>query len=146
MPVGERALRWVEKYIAEARPKLVGTIDDAVLFLNSDGNRIDHAYLSHLVREYVVKGDVGKLGSCHLWRHSCATLMLEGGADVRHVQEMLGHAEISSTTIYTHVAISKLIEVHRRSHPSATMKASVKTASTTTAEDLLDAIANEDDD
>ena len=69
------------------------------------------------MRAYVDAAGIGKRGSCHLFRHTMATLMLEGGADIRFVQAMLGHADISTTQIYTRVSIRALQEVHERTHP-----------------------------
>jgi integrase/recombinase XerD len=69
------------------------------------------------LREHVDAAGIGKRGSCHLFRHTMATLMLEGGADIRFVQAMLGHADISTTQIYTRVSIRALQEVHERTHP-----------------------------
>ena len=74
--------------------------------------------LGNLVRGYVTRSGVNKSGSCHLFRHAMATLMLENGADLRYVQQMLGHARLDTTEIYTHVNIQKLIEVHRLTHPA----------------------------
>lgn len=68
---------------------------------------------------YVDKADIGKKGSCHLFRHTMATLMLEGGADLRFVQQMLGHASLKARSIYTHVSIAQLKKVHELTHPSA---------------------------
>ena len=67
---------------------------------------------------YVAESGIGKQGSCHVFRHTMATLMLEGGADVRHIQEILGHAELSTTALYTHLSIGQLQDVHRRTHPA----------------------------
>jgi len=75
--------------------------------------------LTERVRHYVRDSGIGKRGACHLFRHSMATLMLEGGADVRFVQEMLGHTKLETTQIYTRVSISKLREVYMRTHPAA---------------------------
>ena len=72
----------------------------------------------NLVSDYVSSAEIGKTGSCHLFRHTMATLMLEGGADVRHIQEILGHAELSTTALYTHLSIGQLQQVHRRTHPA----------------------------
>jgi integrase/recombinase XerD len=71
-----------------------------------------------MVRVYVRDAEVGKRGSVHLFRHTMATLMLEGGADVRYVQAMLGHSRLETTALYTQVAAKKLREVHARSHPA----------------------------
>ena len=71
-----------------------------------------------MVRGYVKAADIGKRGSCHLFRHTMATLMLEGGADIRDIQEMLGHAQLSTTQIYTRVSVARLKQVHERTHPA----------------------------
>ena len=70
------------------------------------------------MRGYVQAADIGKSGSCHLFRHTMATLMLENGADIRYIQAMLGHAELSTTQIYTQVSIRKLKEIHTATHPA----------------------------
>jgi len=74
--------------------------------------------LGHVVHDYVQASGIAKNGSCHLFRHAMATLMLENGADLRYVQQMLGHARLNTTEIYTNVNIQKLIEVHRLTHPA----------------------------
>jgi len=74
--------------------------------------------MSQLVRDYVNDADTGKTGSCHLFRHTMATLMLENGADIRFIQAMLGHADISTTQIYTQVSIRQLKEIHTATHPA----------------------------
>ncbi|MBM3273331.1 hypothetical protein FJY94_08880, partial [Candidatus Kaiserbacteria bacterium] len=71
-----------------------------------------------IVRAYLRGAGVAKPGACHLFRHTAATLMLEGGADVRYIQALLGHTRLSTTQIYTHVSITKLREVHERTHPA----------------------------
>ena len=70
------------------------------------------------MRDYVDKADIGKRGACHLFRHSMATLMLDNGADIRFIQQMLGHADLNTTQIYTHVSIRKLKEIHTATHPA----------------------------
>lgn len=122
VPIGEQATRWVEKYVEEARPKLVMSPDEGVLFLTQDGEAMRPDYLTQLARGYVRGAEIGKTGACHLFRHTCATLMHEGGADIRVVQEMLGHAELSTTEIYTRVAIRRLKLVHSLTHPSAKLE------------------------
>jgi len=121
VPIGERALAWIEKYLADARPALARAGDEAdTLFLSERGGKpLTVAYLSSMATRYVTRAGFGKSGSCHLFRHTCATLMLEGGADIRHVQEQLGHACLQTTQIYTHVSISRLKEVHAATHPAA---------------------------
>lgn len=119
VPIGERAVAWIEKYLAEVRPLFTVEPDDGVLFLGVDGQAIGLHRLTELVREYVDSAGIGKRGSCHLFRHSMATAMLEGGADVRYVQEMLGHAMLETTRIYTRVSIRQLQRVYLASHPAA---------------------------
>ncbi|MEO0796398.1 MAG: tyrosine-type recombinase/integrase [Verrucomicrobiota bacterium] len=75
-------------------------------------------YLSRLVIQYVKDSGVAKSGGCHLLRHTCATLMLENGADIRHIQKLLGHANLSTTQIYTNVSIRQLQKVHEMTHPA----------------------------
>jgi hypothetical protein len=87
------------------------------LFLSGYGTRISPAYLGNWIKKLLKRCGIDKPGSCHLWRHSCATDMHRGGADIRYVQEMLGHERIETTQIYTHVHIDALREVHSRCHP-----------------------------
>ncbi len=123
VPVGERALVWLRRYLDDVRPKLLVGPDEGVLFLTGAGLPFLPASMTQLVSHYVREAALGKRGGCHIFRHTMATLMLENGADVRIVQEMLGHSELSSTQIYTHVAIRQLKAVHRQTHPSATIEA-----------------------
>ncbi len=153
VPVGERALDWCDKYITSIRPGFVCEPDDGVLFLTSEGQMFTANHLSHLVRKHIKAADIGKSGSCHLLRHTMATLMLEGGADVHFIQEMLGHANLETTQIYTQVSIRKLQEIHGATHPSAergrcaqTAADAVETGGDLTAKSLLAVIAEDDDD
>lgn len=127
VPIGERAIAWTERYLVDVRPLFAKHPDDGVLFLSVDGEPLSPNRMSELVRRYVDAADIGKQGSCHLFRHSMATVMLDGGADVRFIQAMLGHADLSTTEIYTRVAIRKLQEVHARTHPSARLGRSRRT-------------------
>jgi integrase/recombinase XerD len=119
VPIGARALAWVERYLIEARPQLAVEPDDGTLFLTVDGHGFSVDRLTQLARSYVVASGVAKQGACHLFRHTMATLMLEGGADIRFIQQMLGHADISTTQIYTHVSIRQLQAIHAATHPGA---------------------------
>ena len=119
VPIGERALGWIGKYIGQARAELMMPPDEGVLFLTRFGEAFRPSPLSHLVRQYVERAELGKTGACHLFRHTCATLMLEGGADIRYIQELLGHALLSTTQIYTQVSIRRLCEVYAMTHPAA---------------------------
>ena len=104
IPIGERALAWIDQYLESARPDLVVGQDDGTLFLTNAGEAFTPDRLTQMVRDYVDAADIGKRGSCHLFRHTMATLMLENGADIRFIQAMLGHAELSTTQIYTQVS------------------------------------------
>ncbi len=99
------------------RPELAIGRGNSTLFLTSSGEAFTPDRLTQLVRRYVGAADTGKSGSCHLFRHTMATLMLENGADIRYIQAMLGHAELSTTQIYTQVSIRKLKEIHTATHP-----------------------------
>ena len=118
VPLGERAARWLEKYLREVRPHYMTPPDEGWLLLTKRGRRLTPKRLGALVSGYVAQSGIGKQGSCHVFRHTMATLMLEGGADVRHIQEILGHAELSTTALYTHLSIGQLQDVHRRTHPA----------------------------
>lgn len=123
VPIGARALLWVEKYRREVRPLLVMPPDAGVVFLTRRGRRLRPNRLTELLRRYVAASGVGKPGSCHLFRHTMATLLLEGGADIRHIQAMLGHAELSTTALYTRVSVARLKAVHTRTHPARLTRA-----------------------
>lgn len=119
IPLGERALHWVEQYLQRGRGQLMWNADDATLFLGNEGLPLHPSWLAHVVRGYVKRAEISKRGSCHLWRHTMATLMLEGGADIRFVQAMLGHENLATTQVYTHVAVGQLARVHANTHPGA---------------------------
>lgn len=119
IPLGQRAGAWCSRYLAEVRPKFAVEPDDGTLFLTWDGARFSVPSMTDHVRGYVKRSGVGKPGGCHLFRHTMATLMLEGGADIRYIQQMLGHADISSTQVYTQVSLKALQAVHAATHPGA---------------------------
>jgi integrase/recombinase XerD len=123
VPIGERALHWVERYIREVRPLILVDVAEDHLFLSLHGEPLIKDSVSGLVGDYITAAGLGKKGGCHLFRHTCATLMLEGGADIRFIQEMLGHKSLESTQVYTRVAIGKLQQVHRATHPAALLDA-----------------------
>jgi integrase/recombinase XerD len=118
VPVGERALQWLGRYLEEVRPRLARSLAEPALFLTVRGRSFRPNRLSELVQRYVKEAGLGKQGSCHLWRHTAATLMHENGADIRDVQEMLGHADLSTTQVYTRVSIHRLKAVHAKTHPA----------------------------
>jgi integrase/recombinase XerD len=118
VPIGARALLWVEKYLAEVRPLFALEPDEGYVFLAPDGGVLSLGMVTHLVIAYLKTSGIGKTGACHLLRHTCATLMLEGGADIRYIQQLLGHSELSTTEIYTQVSIRRLKDVHTLTHPA----------------------------
>lgn len=124
VPVSERALAWIEKYVAKVRPELVIDPDDGTLFLTTLGEAFGLTRITQMVRNYVAAAKIGKRGSCHMFRHTIATLMLENGADVRVIQQLLGHAKLETTQIYTQVSIRMLKRVHDQTHPAAHLKRS----------------------
>lgn len=125
VPIGRTAIDWLRRYIVEVRPQFMGDAFTSVLFLRSNGTPLPLQRMTQLVHEYICAADLtgGKRGSCHVFRHTMATHMLDQGADVRYIQAMLGHAKLSTTQIYTHVSIRQLQEVHRRTHPGEAAQA-----------------------
>jgi len=118
VPIGERALNWIEQYLEIARPNLLKDQDDGRLFLSRQGIAFKPDALAARVKSYIKLAEIDTRGSCHLFRHSVATQMLENGADIRYIQALLGHVDLNTTEIYTRVAIKKLKEVHARTHPT----------------------------
>lgn len=117
VPIGRRAIGAVAIYVRELRPRLERGAGKGVLFLNARGAPMTRMGAWKMLRKYVDKAHIEKHVSPHTLRHSFATHLLEGGADLRAVQEMLGHADISTTQIYTHVDREYLRTVHRQFHP-----------------------------
>jgi integrase/recombinase XerD len=122
VPMGASARHWVARYAAEVRPMLTGQVQDTqsgwTLFLTDYGEPFEQNRLSGMVAGHLRRIGVEQ-GSCHALRHACATHMLEAGAELRYIQVLLGHADLSTTQIYTHVAIGKLMAVHAATHPGA---------------------------
>ena len=119
VPIGQRALAWLDVYLKSLRPEIAKKPDDGIIFLTSNGVPFTPNHLSWLARQYVKSAAIGKNGACHIFRHTMATLMLEGGADIRYIQAMLGHVRLDTTQIYTHVSIRKLKQIHETTHPAA---------------------------
>lgn len=119
VPISERTCQWIAMYLSKIRPRIALISSGSALFLANNGKRYRAGKLSEMVGRYVKLSGMKRRGACHLFRHATATIMLDNGAELRHVQEMLGHADISTTQIYTHVSRAKLTEVYNKSHPSA---------------------------
>ena len=115
VPVGQRAVEWLGKYFFEIRPTLLKDRSEQALFLTYKGKRFTCSGLANVIAPLV--RIVSNVGCCHIFRHSMATAMLDNGADIRSIQEILGHEELSSTQVYTHVATEKLREVYDKTHP-----------------------------
>jgi len=122
-PMGAQALAWVERYLEKCRPLLEVSAAERALFLSGYGGRLNPNYLGNWVRKTIDAAQLDKTGSCHLFRHACATHLLENGADLRMIQELLGHARLDTTQIYTAVSINQLREVHARCHPRGQARA-----------------------
>ena len=150
IPIGERAIQWIDKYLAETRPELACGQDEGRLFLSKLGQAMSPNGLTALVRNYIDKAKIGKKGSCHLFRHTMATLMLENGADIRFIQAMLGHVKLDTTQIYTQVSIKKLKEIHTLTHPAKAKRTKKidfdddKNEPETTVDGLFSALAAEE--
>jgi integrase/recombinase XerD len=117
VPVGEIALQWIQKYLAEARSQIDKGKPRKWLFLSNRGSRMTRQTVWHLLKKYARRAGVHSKLSPHTLRHSFATHLIEGGADLRSVQEMLGHSSVATTQIYTHVSRKHLREVYLTSHP-----------------------------
>lgn len=117
--LGIPAVKSLEKYIASGRPSLLKGKTSKALFLNKSGSRLSMRYIQELVKKQAIKAGVSKRVHPHLFRHTFATHLLDGGADLRAVQELLGHASLSSTQIYTHVSQSHAKKVYLSAHPRA---------------------------
>lgn len=118
LPLGARAAMWLNNYLQDVRPKLVINERDPSLFLNDYGEAFSDNKLGDKVKRHLKNSGITAPGSCHLLRHAMATHMLENGADIRYIQAMLGHADLGTTQIYTHVSIRKLQEIHTATHPA----------------------------
>lgn len=117
IPLGHKAREAVQRYLLKARPRLLKAKTNDVLFLSRSGTRISRQSLWAVIKFYARKAKIKKTIKPHTLRHTFATHLLEHGADLRSVQEMLGHADISTTQIYTHVDNERLKSVHKQFHP-----------------------------
>ncbi|SUB83778.1 Tyrosine recombinase XerD [Pragia fontium] len=129
VPVGKTALMWLERYLRDVRPRLAQRFDSGHLFISQKGTGLKRSTLTQLagaaIRE---QARLKKAGACHIFRHSMATQMLENGADIRHIQAMLGHEKLETTQVYTRVAIGHLQKVHAQTHPAEKLAAQPESA------------------
>jgi len=119
VPVGAEAARWVSHYLRDVRPRYTRVRDSGRVFVNPRGGRLSRQSLWTIVRHAAARAGVRQHVSPHVLRHSFASHLLEGGADLRSIQAMLGHADIATTQIYTHLPSSTLLSMYRRFHPRA---------------------------
>ena len=119
VPIGRTARELIKRYLENARPLLVRDNSETALFLSNHGRKLDRIRIWEVVKLAAERANIRKNIHPHTLRHSFASHMLENGADLRVIQEMLGHADISTTQIYTHVDQRRLLEVHRKFHPRA---------------------------
>ena len=110
-------MNWLSLYLEKARPALANGYERGLLFLSKNGRRITGLNLIDLVRKYAIKAGLPDTITPHALRHTCATHLLQAGADIRVIQVLLGHSSLSTTEIYTHVDITDLKKVHRACHP-----------------------------
>lgn len=149
VPIGRRAQDWIDKYLTDVRPHHVVDTDVTYLFLTIDGGPINSHMLGENMKKYLKAAGITKNGACHIWRHTVATAMLENGADIRFIQDLLGHADVRTTQVYTRVSIKKLQEIHRATHPAELAYRELTDESSGIQEDarqLLDELAAQDED
>jgi integrase/recombinase XerD len=127
VPIGARAVHWLEHYLQAVRPRLCLDTRTQALFLTGYGGPFNPDVVSRMVAAWLAKAGLKRKGCCHILRHTCATHMLENGADIRFIQQLLGHEKLDTTAIYTEVSIKQLQEVHARCHPSAHLPVESKT-------------------
>jgi len=117
VPLGEEAVDWVQRYLDGSRPQLAGSILAGQLFITARGTGMTRQAFWYRIRHYALKSGINKHLSPHTLRHAFATHLLNHGADLRVVQMLLGHSDLSTTQIYTHVARERLKDIHARHHP-----------------------------
>lgn len=121
IPIGDVAIHWIKRYMVEVRDQqlLKAGVYSDILFLNNHGKSLSRQGVWKLIKKYVLQAGITKEVTPHTMRHTFATHLLENGADLRIVQELLGHSDISTTQIYTHISKSRMMEVYQKAHPRA---------------------------
>lgn len=117
VPIGKESARLLYKYKQESRPSIIGSRESEFLFVSKKGSQLNRKSVWRLLKNYVTRTEIQKNITPHTLRHSFATHLIENGADLRSVQELLGHMDISTTQIYTHMAKKQLQNIHKRVHP-----------------------------
>jgi integrase/recombinase XerD len=118
VPIGKRAIAWVDQWVTECRPALVAEPDHGYLFVQKRGEPIGQKVVGYAVRGAIEKAKIQRKGACHLFRHAMACQLLDAGAEVKFIQQMLGHRQITSTDIYANLTIRKLRQIHAELHPA----------------------------
>ncbi|MDC0601880.1 tyrosine-type recombinase/integrase [Aliiglaciecola sp.] len=119
IPIADRACDWIKHYVNHVRPKLVDKKSGFTLFLDNRGMKYRETQMSDLAKKYILKAGFDVNAACNVFRHSAATHMLENGADIREIQQYLGHSDLSTTQVYTHVTNVQLKKTYQKSHPAA---------------------------
>lgn len=119
LPLASLTIRWLAAYFQRSRPKLLLDQNEKAAFISGYGSRFNPNYLGNWVGLTIRQAGIQKQGACHLLRHSCATHMLENGADLRCIQQLLGHSRLDTTQIYTEISIRHLRTVYNATHPSS---------------------------
>ncbi|HPQ53792.1 MAG TPA: site-specific tyrosine recombinase XerD [Spirochaetota bacterium] len=117
VPISNEAVRLMKRYLKESRPVIIGNRISDYIFISKKAEKLNRKSVWRLLKGYVERTDITKNITPHTLRHSYATHLIENGADLRSVQELLGHVDISTTQIYTHLAKKKLKEIHKKYHP-----------------------------
>lgn len=117
VPMGDQAVNWLQRYLRNSRPELQGTKSSDVLFLSARGQQMTRQTFWHRIKLYAERAEINKAISPHILRHAFATHLLNHGADLRVVQLLLGHSDLSTTQIYTHVARERMKSLHAQHHP-----------------------------
>lgn len=119
IPLYQTAIKALQDYVRDIRPRLIANAEEPALFVNMSGERMSRQGFWKIIKYYQERAEIDKEITPHMLRHSFAVHLLENGADLRSIQEMLGHADISSTQIYTHVIKKQLKDVYNKAHPRA---------------------------